>query len=152
MSHSTWPIHHGKIVFRLFAFKSVRSFSNAFFLSRFPFNWKTPLGYLIAFSSQCLQAYATISSLLPMICYLAGSCWLLVHFARDSTHDLSLFTINSSPNKDAEGRMKEQFCNIIKFHGDLIELSFETFQFVRSGLLNVISFKCCSFHLDWSKI
>lgn len=94
-----------------------------FLQPRFPFDWKTPLGYLFAFSSQCLEAYTSIASVLPMICFLAGSCWLFVCFAKDVTYDLSLFNVNSNSAGNDKGRMKQQLCKIIKLHGNLKELS-----------------------------
>lgn len=116
LTYSSWYV-------RLRPLFSFKSFYDGFFfyLPRFPFNWKTPFGYLFAFSSQCLEAITTISSLLPMMCFLAGSCWLLVYFIEDITNDLSRFNLKSE--KKANARKKnEQFCNIMKLHGNLKRL------------------------------
>lgn len=123
------------------------NFNIFFYCLRFPFDWKTPVGYCLAFVIECAAAFSVCSSLIPMICFHAGSCWLFVSFVNDTIIILSLFNLNvSNENHD---RVKERFFNIIKLQSVLKELSDfrSTFDFTFSTMF---SFDFIPFRLDCS--
>lgn len=75
---------------------------------RLPFDWKTPLGYCIAFSIQDLQAYATIINSFPPLTILIGSRWLLIGMCEDIKSDISFLNSNAKSRNAVE-----HFRNII---------------------------------------
>lgn len=50
---------------------------------RLPFNWETAMGYLTAFSMQAIIVYNINISSPCQLSFLAGSCEMLITFARD---------------------------------------------------------------------
>lgn len=59
-------------------------------ISRFPFNWKTPIGYILALASEMIAAFWTQLVLVPNGCFLIGSCWFVVAFVDDIVNDVSV--------------------------------------------------------------
>lgn len=97
---------------------------NDFFYIRLPFNWKTPLGYLIAQLAQTLAAYFTLVCLASVLCFLVGSCWLFITFIEDITQNLFVWNNDKTANRNHEDRLK-CYCNIIQSYVDVNQLSTE---------------------------
>lgn len=89
---------------------------------RFPFNWRTPFGYFIAYSIQCATAFTALCCFIPLLCFLFGSCYLFITFVEDITIDLCHFNATVS-TKYSEKMLTKNFCNIIQLHSDVKELS-----------------------------
>lgn len=103
-----------------------------------PFNWKTPLGYLIALLFECISSYYAALFLVPLLCFLFGSCFLLRSFVKDITNDLSLLnacTTSAKPKnksgtnknltntKRNDEKIEQIFRNSIQCHTELKQLS-----------------------------
>lgn len=129
------------------------------FHSRLPYNWKTPIAYLLTLLIECADAYILTSSIVPVLCFFMGSCALLITFVEDITKDLALldFTKNRTKSSSASvsSKAKEQikveiatkhFCNIIERLSDTKQLSTKS-QF--SEIL-IIFFKKSNFPTDLS--
>lgn len=89
-----------------------------FFPPRFPFDYKTPFGYLGAFSVVSIGAFFTICCEVYVICFIVGSTWLFSFFVQDIAKDL--------PNLNAvadgatnERQLKLCFGNIARCHSDV---------------------------------
>lgn len=89
---------------------------------RLPFNWRTPLGYLVAIFAQSAGTYAAIISGVTSIAFFICSCWLFVCIAKDITTDLPLLDC-SKKSKPDDPTMKQRFCTIIQMYSDARQLS-----------------------------
>lgn len=103
-------------------------FCSCFFRFRLPFNWRTPLGYLMALILQAASTYVTLLSVSPSIILLVGSCWILILFIHDITNDLSKLSAIKhdqllSSGKNTNGKIKRRFCKIVRNFSDVKELS-----------------------------
>lgn len=94
----------------------------SFFFSRMPFNWRTPLGYLIAYVSESSAIYSALFCATPIICFLFGLCLFCVSMVKDLSADLSLSIVGgtSKPNRD---QLKKSFCQIVQSFVDVKQLS-----------------------------
>lgn len=93
-----------------------------FFYIRLPFNWKTPLGYLIALLALALAAYFTLVCATSNLCLLGGSCRLFISFIDDISQDLSVLNKFKSENRCGKDVLK-CYCNIIQTYEDVKQLS-----------------------------
>lgn len=85
---------------------------------RFPFDWKTPFGYLVAFALQssgciCISwVYAQFTS------FLFGSCWFFIFVAKDITTDFDTFNADVKSQDGNRQKLRENFCNLIEIFSD----------------------------------
>lgn len=81
---------------------------------RFPFNWRTPFGYAIAWLGTYATMFASLFSCSPIMCLLISSCWLIKTFTTDVKADLSRLThkINDQKLKKRLSSIVQQFCTI----------------------------------------
>lgn len=95
-----------------------------FIFKRVPFNWKTPIGYvqlLILFDVLC---FCCVFSVIPTVTLLIGFPLLFNAFVEDITHDLTFLNNKySSSYRKNRREFRKRFCNIIRLHSDLKELS-----------------------------
>lgn len=77
---------------------------------RFPFDWKTPCGYLAAFLSQCAGAVAITCAYMHFLNIAIGAVCLFVYIAEDITNDLAAF--NTDINTPKPNRA--DFCNVVQ--------------------------------------
>lgn len=89
---------------------------------RLPFNWKTPVGYLVAIFTQSAGTYAAIISGVTSMAFLISSCWLFVCIAKDITTDLPLLDCSEKSTRH-DPTMKRRFCSIIQMYADARQLS-----------------------------
>lgn len=86
-------------------------------LIRLPFDWKTPLGYLVAWFLQFAGGWATYSVIIPIFSFMIGLCWLFTFVAEDITRDVMAFNANVAAIKNSVKKMK-QFCGIVQLYSD----------------------------------
>lgn len=93
-----------------------------FSFDRFPFNWKTPFGYLIAELSETASYLSIVLCRIPILCFFWGSCGLFCLFIRDITSDLELLNVGGASDQSRKKR-QERFGKIIQLHSDVKQLS-----------------------------
>lgn len=99
---------------------------------RLPYNWKTPITYLLTLLIECANAYFLTINIVPVLCFFMGSCALLITFVEDITMDLALLDFAKIEAKSTSSKAKEEikpkiatehFCNIIERLSDTKQLS-----------------------------
>lgn len=88
-----------------------------FFNYRWPFNWKTPLGYFIAWFLQVVGVSVSHFTATVLFNFFLGSCWLFFAMAEDITKDLVAFNNDVKRNDNPEERIK-LFCDIVQLYSD----------------------------------
>lgn len=88
---------------------------------RLPFNWRTPLGYLVAELSEMVSIVSIVHIFTPTMGFYVGSCWLFIIFVRDITKDLQLLNVGSASERNYK-KMSERFGHAIQLHSDLKQL------------------------------
>lgn len=91
---------------------------------RMPFNSNTPLGFLITLLLECTFAYFALLFMIPVLCILFGSCYLLKSFAEDISTDLKLLNVTKTTT-DSDGntiKIQEIICNATQSHSELKQL------------------------------
>lgn len=104
------------------AIKMCGIFEKPFFsclFSRFPFNWKTPLGYLIAFSIVSIGAFFTICCEVYVICFIVESTWLFSFFVQDIANDLPNLNAVADRSHANERQLRQCFGKIARCHSDV---------------------------------
>lgn len=83
-----------------------------------PFNWRTPLGYTIAFLDELIADTVGVLTYVPLMSFFIGSCWTFIFFIKDiTTNDLPFLGIDvRSKNRCVES--KKRFCKIVNFYAD----------------------------------
>lgn len=87
------------------------------FSIRFPFDWKTPLTYAVAWSLQFAGGCGVFTIEMPFFGFYFGSCWLFVFIAGDITQDLVAFNKGELVNRNRVEKMT-RFCDIIRIYSD----------------------------------
>lgn len=85
-------------------------------LFRLPFNWRTPVGYMVALLGQWAAAVCTLFGGTTAISFLVGSCWLFITILDDITNDLN--KLNGRNRKKLQ-----HFREIIVCYADVKQLS-----------------------------
>lgn len=109
-----------------------KQFSNNIFYfifsigNRWPFDWKTPVGYLVAWFGESIGMIASVLALIPFLSYLFGTCMLLYFIANDITNDLTAFNstvaIDTNPlNAGNRAKFSRKFCAIVQICSDAKE-------------------------------
>lgn len=114
---------------------SVRNFFNSI---RFPFNWRTPLGYLIAFSGQSLGLFYIVQFYCAILCYFYEFCLFSTAFAEDIRREFIALTEAKKKSKEFQEKMTE----IIDLHSQAKELSWifeRKFRYL-NNLINLFRF------------
>lgn len=94
-----------------------------YILRSFPFDWKTPFGYTVAWISETVAISAAGAIVLSVMFLILGSSWLFLTVAdHDLTKELAAFNIDvkTSAEKDHEELM-QRFCNIMQVFSDVKE-------------------------------
>lgn len=91
-------------------------------MTSWPFDWKTPWGFVIVWLCESAGCAATMFAILPLIFYLFGSCWLFAFIADDIADDLTAFneTVKAS-NAENRSELSDKFCAIMQFYADAKE-------------------------------
>lgn len=93
----------------------------SFVVIRFPFDWKTPFGYPVAWFSQFAGCLASFSVSLININFMVGSCWLFTFIADDITSDLPEFNRDDEMANKNQAEQLKRFCGIIQLYSDAKE-------------------------------
>lgn len=82
---------------------------------RYPFDWKTPSGYLAAWLAQCAAAAPVGSIYTQFQNIFFGSVWLFIVIATDITQDVAAFNFNvaTKSNKNRK-ELTKQFCYVLQ--------------------------------------
>lgn len=98
-----------------------------------PFIWKTPLGYLVAFSMQLHTARLAAMFNSTLMILLIGSCYMWKTFVEDITSNLRPLNVDDKLtwNENHSIKMKNILCNVLEHHSDLKQLS----KFLRNILI-----------------
>lgn len=91
-------------------------FFHSFFGSIFsyPFNWRTPIGYLIALLSQCGSSFVTLYNICPIICFLVGTCWALIGCCVDISNELPHLNTIEAPRGKGCSELKARICSVAR--------------------------------------
>lgn len=107
-----------------------------------PFDWKTPIGYLIPFSIQYITWILLFLNCSIILSFLSGACWILTSIAKDIGEDIQeVHRIKNVKSNRIE--VKRKFFNIITFHSDAKQLSIRnrSFFFIPYLNRNIIDFR-----------
>lgn len=90
-----------------------------------PFDWRTPIGYLLAIFSFCIVTYVLTIGIVPILCFFMGSCELFMSFIKDLIGDVKYLNKLSRKSKNDENHreMQQLFVNIIVNFSTLKQLS-----------------------------
>lgn len=97
-------------------------FKNLKFLTRFPFNWKNPIGFTFAIS---IQYVINITTLIIGKCigvFLFGTCVVLMLLTNDIKRGLQSINKNAGLKKQ-RFRIQKQLHELIQFHSSTRQLS-----------------------------
>lgn len=83
---------------------------------RWPFDWKTPFGYLVAWLAQCVGIGTVDIAVVSFFNIIIGSNWLFIVMAKDITNDAATF--NSSMQLVSHARLMQQFLDVVKIYLD----------------------------------
>lgn len=89
-----------------------------FYPTWWPFDWKTPSGYLMAWVGQCAGVGTIITIPITFFNTVFGSKWLFMVIAEDITNDLAAFnsdTVKKLNESNRAGSMT-RFCAIIQLY------------------------------------
>lgn len=86
---------------------------------RWPFDWKTPFGFLVAWLGQCAGLASDEISATLFFGIVLGSNLLFIVIAEDITNEVAEFNnIVESHKKKDRGKLLKRFCGIIQLHTD----------------------------------
>lgn len=110
-------------------------------LSRVPFNWRTPQGYLMFSIFNAITSVCTVFSTVPTTCYYVGSCWLFIAMAEDIDGNFCLL-IDSVKMESSDMQLRKQLCDFIRVYTEVKQLSANDFRIIS---INDIFYIFCSF-------
>lgn len=88
-----------------------------------PFDWRTPLGYIVAWSCQTAAGLSICAGVIVFGLMFASS-WIFVIIADDITQELATFNDDvKKPIKKLKDlvEIKQQFCDVIQIYADAKE-------------------------------
>lgn len=90
-----------------------------------PFNWKTPFGYLIAFSLESIEVSFECLFGSMLNSFFIGSCFLLRTCVKDITTDLDSLNVREkkTTNRDWAKKIKAVLCDAVQDHSKLKQFS-----------------------------
>lgn len=89
-----------------------------------PFNWKTPIGYLVTLSIEAVATYYVTVFLSLQFCFLIVSCVLLKSFVDDIMNELHTLNVDKQIPADSDDakNLKLDLCNVVQDHANMKEL------------------------------
>lgn len=91
-----------------------------------PFDPNRPIGFFTAVLFQSALLYAEFNFIAPVISIFIGSCWSVVTFLKDVARDISRLKRKKIFNLRKE-KLIERFCNFMRCHAEVEELSEQYF-------------------------
>lgn len=104
----------------LLANDRLSSFSFRYSL-RYPFDWKTPAGYLVAFLAQAFGILCGASAFMQFLNLFFGSCWLFTFIAEDITKDSAAFNTAAKATNRNCVELMSRFCDMLQIYSDAKE-------------------------------
>lgn len=85
-----------------------------------PFDWKSPVGYVVAWLSEILALSAGSLSIFPVLSSIFASSWLFITIAdADLTQEMANFNIDvKASGEHGDGELIIRFCNIVQLYSD----------------------------------
>ena len=93
------------------------------FAPRLPFNWKTPIGYLIALIFIDVAVFGAFLGIMATVALSASFSCLLISFAESIENDVNSLNAMSAKCGENIVQMKKLFKNIIEDLSDMKQLS-----------------------------
>lgn len=94
---------------------------------RLPYNWETPLNYLMTLLMLCVVVHFMAYSAIPLICFLIESCFLMKTFVEDISKDIPLLNEDVAHSSNKKSTKKTQiakhFSNMLQNHSIVKQLS-----------------------------
>lgn len=107
------PILYVKIFSTQIKKNNLNLYVSMWCLSRLPFNSNSWSGYLFAYAMQCLEEFASLLNVGPLISLFCGSCWVLASMGKDLTNNLAELN-KSGMRKANRSKVASRFCNIFE--------------------------------------
>lgn len=90
---------------------------------RLPFDWRTPLGYLVAWVTQCVEGASIVTTDVLFLGIVFGSSWLFIVIAKDITNYLDVFnnavaTLKEATTDSDRTELVKHFCENIRNYAD----------------------------------
>lgn len=102
--------------------------SNPFLFSlfgrRLPFNWKSPIGYIIVTFFQIIGIVSCSEVCVVVLCYYTGVCLAITTFISDIEYNLKNLNVETtadSKTSSEQTRIIQMFNEIIQFHSETTE-------------------------------
>lgn len=92
----------------------------------FPFDPNQPVGFFITLLFQSISTFAIFCFFTPIGCIFIGSCWSIETFLKDIARDISQLK-RKKIFKTSQRELTKRICNFVRFHGDVEELSVDSF-------------------------
>lgn len=89
--------------------------------NRWPFDWKTPLGYLVVWIAQCAGIASIVVISVGFYGFVLGSCWLFIVIAKDITKDVTAFNnaVRTLKNNRDHAKLMETLRDIIQIYSNV---------------------------------
>lgn len=85
---------------------------------RCPFNWRTPLGYLVAFFGECAGITTLLITYTQLVNIVYESCWHFIIVARDLAKQVTLFNTDIPILNEEPIEQKKRFVEIVEYFLD----------------------------------
>lgn len=130
-----------------------------FFLvfKRLPFDWKTPIGYIITLAFLYATTFFALSCLIPILSLVIGCGWFALIFTEEIQNDVK--TLNKICQKSSDKKHKkhrniqkfeESFIIIMQDYSALKELSNLTFSIIEKMMKNIFFYSKKTLIAVWS--
>lgn len=87
--------------------------------NRCPFDWKTPIGYLVAWFAQWAGACPVACIFIQFLNFVFGSCWLFIFIAEDIGQDVDAFnSIAKTASRENHAELTKRFRDIVQTYTD----------------------------------
>lgn len=81
-----------------------------------------PLGYLICWLLEAISEFCLFFYIVPNLCLLVGTSWLLIAFLKDISNDLLKLYVHRKCHQ-YRWELNVRFCQIIQLYSDVKQLS-----------------------------
>lgn len=89
---------------------------------RFPFDWRNPIGYMIAFAIEYLSFFCVVRVAVCLTTFIPGTFWILISITDDLKCDFN--TVNElAKSEGSRLQITEKFYELISFQSDAKQLS-----------------------------
>lgn len=86
---------------------------------RYPFDWRTPFGYLVASLAQFVGTLTVESIYIQFLNIVFGSCWLFIFVAEDIIQDVDAFNTSiKAISNESHTELTKRFCDLLRIYSD----------------------------------